>query len=115
VFKLPPSNVVHDLLSRGGGRAEVLVHFCAGQGYEVFDWNRAAVDLFDLSAAGPGAEPLSWGDLPVSLAEYLAQALQVVSGAPEEAMPGFKDPAHPEKSFFAKVFYEGEPPSGERE
>ncbi len=106
---------MHDLLSRGGGRAEVLVHFCAGRGYEVYDWNRAAVDLFELSAAGPGAEPLSWGNLPVSLAEYLSQALQVVSGAPEEAMPGFKDPAHPEKSFFAKVFYDGEPPEGERE
>ncbi len=72
------------------------------------DWNRAAVELFDLSAAGPGSAPLSWVELPVSLAEYLSQALQVVSGAPEEAMPGFKDPAKPDQSYFAKVFYEGE-------
>jgi signal transduction histidine kinase/CheY-like chemotaxis protein len=74
----------------------------------VHDWNRAAVELFDLSAAGPGSAPLSWVELPVSLAEYLSQALQVVSGAPEEAMPGFKDPAKPDQSYFAKVFYEGE-------
>ena len=109
MFNLPPSELVHDLLSRAGGRAEVLVHFCASRGYEVHDWNRAAVELFDLSAAGPGTAPLSWVELPVALAEYLSQALQVVSGAPEEAMPGFKDPAKPEQSYFAKVFYEGEP------
>jgi CheY-like chemotaxis protein len=109
VFNLPPSEVVHDLLSRGGGRAEVLIHFCAARGYEVYDWNRAAVELFELSAAGPGGAPLTWAELPVSLAEYLSQALQVVSGAPEEAMPGFKDPAKPDLSYFAKVFYQGEP------
>jgi two-component system cell cycle sensor histidine kinase/response regulator CckA len=50
---------------------------------------------------------LSWGELPLALAEYLSQALQMVSGAPEEAMPGFKHPARPECSYFAKVFYEG--------
>ncbi len=115
MFNLPPSEIVHDLLSRAGGRAEVLVHFCASRGYEVCDWNRAAVELFDLSAAGPGTVPLSWVELPVALAEYLSQALQVVSGAPEEAMPGFKDPAKPEQHYFAKVFYEGEPPEGDKE
>jgi signal transduction histidine kinase/CheY-like chemotaxis protein len=81
----------------------------------VHDWNRAAVELFDLSAAGPGSAPLSWVELPVSLAEYLSQALQVVSGAPEEAMPGFKDPTKPDQSHFAKVFYEGEPAVGDKE
>jgi len=113
VFNLPPSELVHDLLSRAGGRAEVLVHFCTSRGYEVYDWNRAAVDLFDLSAAGPGPAPLTWVELPVALAEYLSQALQVVSGAPEEAMPGFKDPAKPDLNYFAKVFYEGELPEEE--
>jgi signal transduction histidine kinase/CheY-like chemotaxis protein len=108
VFNLPPSELVHDLLSRAGGRAEILVHFCASRGYEVYDWNRAAVELFDLSAAGPGGAALSWVELPLALAEYLSQALQVVSGAPEEAMPGFKDPTKPDQSYFAKVFYEGE-------
>ena len=39
----------------------------------------------------------------------------MVSGAPEEAMPGFKDPAHPEKTYFAKVFYEGIPGTEETE
>ena len=52
-------------------------------------------------------------ELPVALAEYLSQALQVVSGAPEEAMPGFKDPAKPDLNYFAKVFYEGELPEEE--
>ena len=32
----------------------------------------------------------------------------MVSGAPEESMPGFKHPARPGQSYFAKVFYEGE-------
>ncbi len=115
VFNLPPSAPVRDLLGRAGGRAEVLVHFCAAKGYEVFDWNRAAVDLFGLSASGPGPAPLSWVELPASLAEYLSQALQVVSGAPEEAMPGFKHPARPGQTFFAKVFYEGVPATAETE
>ena len=94
-------------MGRAGGRAEVLVHFCASRGYEVFDWNRVAVELFDLSETGPGETPLNWADLPAPLAEYLSQALQVVSGAPEESMPGYKDLARPERNFFAKVFYEG--------
>jgi nitrogen-specific signal transduction histidine kinase/CheY-like chemotaxis protein len=115
VFNLPPSELVHDLLSRAGGRAEVLVHFCISRGYEVYDWNRAAVELFDLSAAGPGSAPLSWVELPAPLAEYLSQALQMVSGAPEEAMPGFKAPVKPEQGHFAKVFYEGEPAADGKE
>jgi signal transduction histidine kinase/CheY-like chemotaxis protein len=109
VFNLPTSALVQDLVSRAGGRAEVLVHFSATRGYEVFTWNRAAAELFELNAAGPGPSPLSWVELPASLAEYLSQALQMVSGAPEESMPGFKHPAKPERNFFAKVFYECEP------
>jgi nitrogen-specific signal transduction histidine kinase/CheY-like chemotaxis protein len=109
VFNLPPSALVQELFSRAGGRAEVLVHFSASQGYEVYDWNRAAADLFELSSKGPGEAPLNWVELPASLAEYLSQALQMVSGAPEEAMPGFKNPTRPEQSYFAKVFYDGEP------
>ncbi|MCE0523945.1 MAG: ATP-binding protein [Methylacidiphilales bacterium] len=115
MFNQPPSALVDNLLSRAGGRAEVLVHFSATKGYEVFDWNRAAAELFELSAAGPGPGPLSWADLPASLAEYLSQSLQMVSGAPEEAMPGFKHPARPEQNFFAKVFYEGDPATEEKE
>jgi signal transduction histidine kinase len=115
VFNIPPSGVVQELMNRAGGRAEVLVHFSATQGYEVFDWNRAAVELFELAPSGPRPTPLSWGELPSSLAEYLSQALQMVSGAPEEAMPGFKHPARPEQSFFAKVFYQSVPPTEETE
>ena len=100
---------MHSLLSRAGGRAEVLVHFSAKRGYEVCDWNRVASELFGLNPAVPGAAPTSWADLPLSLAEYLSQALQVVSGAPEEAMPAFKHPDKPDCSYFAKVFYEGVP------
>jgi signal transduction histidine kinase len=81
----------------------------------VVDWNRAAADLFELSLSGPDQTPLNWGDLPLSLAEYLSQALQMVSGAPEEAMPGFKHPAKPDQSYFAKVFYEGVPATEEEE
>ena len=109
VFNTPPSALVQDLLGRAGGRAEVLVHFSASQGYEVYDWNRAAIDLFGLNEGGPGPNPLNWAELPTELAEYLSQALQVVSGAPEEAMPGFKDFTHPDRNYFAKVFYEGVP------
>jgi signal transduction histidine kinase/CheY-like chemotaxis protein len=106
---------VQDLLSRAGGRAEVLVHFSATKGYEVWDWNRPAAELFELSLSGPGPVPLTWGELPASLAEYLSQALQMVSGAPEEAMPGFKHPERPDRSFFTKVFYEGVPATEEQE
>ena len=106
---------MQELFSRAGGRAEVLVHFSASQGYEVYDWNRAAAELFELSANGPGKIPLNWGELPAPLAEYLSQALQMVSGAPEEAMPGFKNPAKPDQSFFAKVFYEGEAAADDKE
>jgi signal transduction histidine kinase/CheY-like chemotaxis protein len=115
VFNLPPTPLVHSLLSRAGGRAEVLVHFSASRGYEVFDWNRAAVDLFELPTSGPGKSTVSWAELPASLAEYLSQALQMVSGAPEEAMPGLKHPARPECNFFTKVFYEGVPAVGVEE
>jgi signal transduction histidine kinase len=115
VFNLPPSALVQDLLSRAGGRAEVLIHFSATKGYELFDWNRAAAELFDLNASVPDPTPLSWVELPSSLAEYLSQALQMVTGAPEESMPGFKHPAKPERSFFAKVFYEGEAATEEME
>jgi signal transduction histidine kinase/CheY-like chemotaxis protein len=106
---------VQDLLSRAGGRADVLVHFSASQGYEVSDWNRAALSLFELPDWGAGHARLSWGELPSSLAEYLSQALQVVSGAPEESMPGFKPPDEPERNYFAKVFYEGVPETDEEE
>jgi len=115
VFNIPPSALVQDLVSRAGGRADVLVHFSATRGYEVFTWNHTAVELFELNVGGVGSAPLSWGELPASLAEYLSQALQMVSGAPEEAMPGFKHPAKPERNFFAKVFYECEPATEEEE
>jgi signal transduction histidine kinase/CheY-like chemotaxis protein len=106
---------VQDLLSRAGGRAEILVHFSATRGYEVFDWNRAAAELFGLNADGPGPGPLGWVELPAPLAEYLSQALQMVSGAPEEAMPGLKHPAQPERTYFAKVFYEPDQATAETE
>ncbi len=68
--------------------------------------------LFELSLAPvQDHAPLTWAELPASLAEYLSQALQVVSGAPEEAMPGSSIPPSPERTYFAKVFYEGEPAS----
>jgi hypothetical protein len=104
VFNLPPSALVQQLVSRAGGRAEVLVHFSATQGYQVFTWNHGAAELFDLDASSASTAPMSWVELPTPLAEYLSQALQVVSGAPEEAMPGFKHPDRPERTYFAKVF-----------
>ncbi len=106
---------MQDLVNRAGGRAEVLVHFSATQGYEVYSWNRPAVELFDLKVQGANPAPVSWVELPASLAEYLSQALQMVSGAPEESMPGFKRPDRPERTYFTKVFYEGEAASDENE
>ncbi len=69
MFNIPPSALVQELLGRAGGRAEILVHFSATKGYEVYDWNRAAVELFGLEASGPGKARLSWADLPVTRAE----------------------------------------------
>ncbi len=81
----------------------------------MLDWNRAAAELFELNGSGPGPTPVAWVELPASLAEYLSQALQMVSGAEEEAMPGFKHPAKPERSYFAKVFYQCAPAEGATE
>ncbi|MCE0484711.1 MAG: ATP-binding protein [Methylacidiphilales bacterium] len=91
-----------------------MVHFSPHQGYKVVDWNRAAVEIFDLDPNGPGDTPLQWADLPNPLAEYLSQALQIVSGAAEEAMPGFKHPEKAEHTYFAKVFYDSVPATDEK-
>lgn len=101
---------MQDLLDRAGGRVELLIHFCSAKGYEVVDWNRAAVELFSLPIPAPGGGPLGWTDLPAPLASYLSQALQMVSGAPEEAMPEYKHPAQADRNYFAKVFYQAVPP-----
>jgi FixJ family two-component response regulator/anti-sigma regulatory factor (Ser/Thr protein kinase) len=100
-------------LDRAGGRAELLIHFATATGYELVDWNRSAMVLFELPAPVLSQAPLVWNKLPAPLAEYLAQAIQVVSGAPEEAMPGFKHPSRPDQSYFAKVFYAGQPATRE--
>ena len=110
VFNIPTSRLAQDLFVRAGGRVELLVHFTTAKGYEVVDWNRPAVELFDLAVPTPGRPPLSWAELPTPLAEYLSQALQMVSGAPEEAMPGFKHATKPDRNYFAKVFYAGSLP-----
>jgi signal transduction histidine kinase len=94
------------LLDRAGGRIELLVRFSAAEGYELVDWNRAALDLFDLEAPAAGKQALDWDQLPVPLATYLSQALQIVSGAPEEALPEFKHPSKSNPNYFAKVFYQ---------
>ncbi len=73
------------------------------------------MDLFDLGELPLGSPPLGWADLPASLAEYLSQALQVVSGSPEEAMPGFKHPTRQDRTYFAKVFYDGEAATEQQE
>lgn len=106
---------MRDLLDRAGGRVELLVHFSTTQGYQVVDWNRAAVQLFEMQGIEPAQAPLNWVDLPAPLAEYLSQSLQVVSGAPEEAMPEFKHPTNPDQTYFAKVFYTDVPATSERE
>jgi len=115
VFNIPIPGPAQDLVDRAGGRAQLLVHFSTKQGYEVVDWNRPAVDLFELKTSGSGHPILSWGELPAALAEYLSQALQMVSLAPEEAMPEFKHPTKPNQTYFAKVFYEGVPATEESE
>ena len=106
MFNIPLAYPVRDLLSRAGGRLELVVHFAAGRGYEVWDWNHEAAGHFGLDLAGPKGTPLTWPQIPKPLAEYLAQALQTVSGAPVEAMPELKQP---DRVFFAKVFYQGVP------
>jgi signal transduction histidine kinase/DNA-binding NarL/FixJ family response regulator len=92
-----------------------VVHFTAARGYELVDWNRPAAELFALDLAASGQEPIAWSDLPVYLAQYLSQALQLVSGAPEEAMPELRHASRPEQHYFAKVFYQSIPPAGDDE
>jgi signal transduction histidine kinase len=106
---------VQELVRRAGGRIELLVHYSADRGYELMDWNYAAAELFDLHAKEGGHAPLNWDQLPVPLAAYLSQALQVASGIPEEAMPEFAHPATPGQSYFAKVFYQKVPAASEEE
>jgi two-component system cell cycle sensor histidine kinase/response regulator CckA len=112
VFNIPLSQPVQDLLGRAGGRLELVVHFSVGRGYELWDWNYEAAELFGLDNTGSHGVPLSWPQIPTPLAEYLAQALQMVSGAPVEAMPELK---RPDRSYFAKVFYQGVPEAGPQE
>ncbi len=104
-----------DLLDRAGGRVELLVRFSAAKGYELVDWNRAAKELFDLEVPSSTGSILDWADLPVPLAEYLSRALQIVSGAPEEALPEFKHPSKSDPNYFAKVFYQIVPAKAEAE
>jgi signal transduction histidine kinase/CheY-like chemotaxis protein len=106
VFNIPLSRPVQDLLSRAGGRLELVVRFSANKGYEVWDWNREAAEVFALDLTGPHETPLAWAQIPKPLAEYLSQALATFSGTPVESMPELK---HPERTYFAKVFYEGLP------
>ncbi|MCE0498624.1 MAG: ATP-binding protein [Methylacidiphilales bacterium] len=97
---------VQELLDRAGGRIELLVRFSAAKGYELVDWNRAAVDLFEIESPTSAGQSLEWSQLPVPLAEYLSKALQIVSGAPEEALPEYQHPSKPDPNYFAKVFYQ---------
>lgn len=97
------------LLDRAGGRAELLVHFANPRGYEVIYWNRAASELFSLENASSEHPALRWEELPAFLAQYLSQALQTVSGAPEDAMPDLTHPTRPDQHYFAKVFYQSAP------
>ncbi len=106
---------MQDLIGRAGGRAELLVHFSTAHGYELVDWNLVAADLFSLDVAGPGHATTPWAQLPTYLAQYLSQALTLVSGAPEEAMPELAHPTRPEQNYFAKVFYQGVPPMEDQE
>ena len=106
MFNFPLPQSVQELVSRAGGRLELLVHFTASRGYDLYDWNREAAEVFSLDMTGPHGVPLGWARIPKSLAEYLAQALQAVSGAPVESMPELKQP---DRTYFAKVFYEGVP------
>ncbi len=112
MFNNPLSRAVQDLLSRAGGRLELVVRFSGSRGYEVWDWNREAAELFNLDPTGPHEQPLSWTQIPKPLAEYLAQALQAFTGTPVESMPELK---HPERTYFSKVFYEGVPASATAE
>jgi signal transduction histidine kinase/CheY-like chemotaxis protein len=106
VLNFSSAGPVQDLLDRAGGRAELLVRHTVPGGYEVLDWNGPAADLFSLPAP---QTPLGWDKLPEFLARYLSQALQLVSGAPEEPMPDLSHSVRPDQHYFAKVFYEGVP------
>jgi signal transduction histidine kinase/CheY-like chemotaxis protein len=91
------------------------VRFSSPQGYELIDWNAAAAELFHLDPQGAGGKAVAWDDLPGPLARYLAQALQAVSGAPEEAMPDFAHPQRTHRHYFTKVFYQSVPGASAQE
>jgi signal transduction histidine kinase/CheY-like chemotaxis protein len=115
VLNISSSGLVQELLNRAGGRIEMLMRHSVARGYELVDWNRAAAELFEIRPTGAAYAPLSWGELPPALAAYLSQALQMVSGAPQEAMPEFAHPTKPGQNYFAKVFYLEVPPAPEQE
>jgi signal transduction histidine kinase/FixJ family two-component response regulator len=107
VLKFSSAGPVQELLDRAGGRAELLVRFCHARGYEVVEWNRAAAGLFALDPHRVEA-PLPWNHLPETLAQYLAQALQMASGAPEEPMPNLAPTdGEAEQHYLAKLYYQG--------
>ena len=107
MLKFSSAGPVQELLDRAGGRAELLVRFCHKNGYEVVEWNRAAANLFSLEPPQPEENPLPWDQLPAFLAQYLSQALQLASGAPEEAMPDVPPATDAAAHYLAKVYYQG--------
>jgi signal transduction histidine kinase/FixJ family two-component response regulator len=106
VLKNSSAAPVQELLDRAGGRAELLVRFCHARGYEVVEWNRAAAALFCLESH-PADTPISWNLLPEALAQYLSQALQMASGAPEEPMPDLAPENGADQHYLAKLYYQG--------
>ena len=112
---LSSSGPIEALFDRAGGRAELLVRFAASTGYELAGWNRAAGQLFGLDLDSPDRSSLSWKHLPAPLARYLAVALPLVSGEPEESMPELTHPSQPDVRYFSRVFYEGVPEGDNQE
>jgi signal transduction histidine kinase/DNA-binding NarL/FixJ family response regulator len=82
--------VVTDLLKRAAGRAEMILHFRAANGYELVSANMSAATLFDMPPQSFSQTPRTWEQLPLPLSIYLAQALAEFKGEDQEQMPDYR-------------------------
>ena len=114
VFNLPPSELVQDLLSRAGGRAEVLVHFSAARLRSLrLEPRRRRTFRSERRRARQRAVELG-ANCPSPWPNISPRRCRSSAARPRRPCPGSRIPTKPEQNYFAKVFYEGEPATEEQ-
>jgi two-component system cell cycle sensor histidine kinase/response regulator CckA len=105
-----------ELLDRSGSRAEVCLYYSGISNYKVLAVNHQAARLFDCHEWTAYQPPLDWPDLSQSLQNYLMEALEQATGAPEEKMTPYRQIADQyEETFEVTLYYHVAPGRSEPE